>query len=193
MRKWLGLMVLVALAAIPALAQDEVHSVEVGGGYTLRSYNNPQGPDRLYMNGWDGMADYMLFWKWLSVAGQADGTYNNDGANGKTSVYSAMAGPQLYPFGHRKLTVYGQALFGGGYTRFTLPSAGGYPKTTFSSHAFAWQVGAGVDYAWKPNWSIRVIQFDYEDTRFFQANPSQGNYKFSVGIMYRFGKLKRAR
>ncbi|HUO34593.1 MAG TPA: outer membrane beta-barrel protein [Candidatus Acidoferrum sp.] len=190
--KWLGLVILVAMCAIPALAQDEVPSIEVGGGYTFRSYNNPNGP-RLSMNGWDGMADYMLFWKWLSVAGQVDGTYKDDGVNGNTSIYSAMAGPQFYPFGHRRITLFGQALFGEGYTRYILPSQGGYPKTTFTSNAFAWQVGGGVDYAWKQHWSIRVIQFDYEDTRFFHASPSQGNYKISVGIMYRFGKLKRGR
>lgn len=194
MKKWLGLVVLIVLGAIPAKAQEtEVPSWEAGGGYTFRDYNNPEGANRLYTSGWDGMADYMLFWKWLSVAAQADGTYKGQGINGNTSVYSAMIGPQLYPLGHRKVTLYGQVLFGEGYTRYSLPSAGGYPRTTFSSHAFAWQAGAGLDYAWKPHWSIRMIQFDYENTRFFNANPSQDNLKISVGITYRFGKLKRGR
>ena len=202
MRKWLGLaassalIALIAVVAVPARAQDndnKVPSWEVGGGYIYRSYNyNPSGTSRLNMNGWDIMADRMVFRKWLSVAAQVDGAYTSGGYN--TSVYSAMIGPQVYLFGHRrKLTPYFQALFGEGYTRFVIPQSGGYGALAESSHAFAWQGGAGIDYSWKPHWSIRVIQFDYENTRFFTSNPTQGNYKISVGIMYRFGKLKKGR
>ncbi|HTV60768.1 MAG TPA: outer membrane beta-barrel protein [Verrucomicrobiae bacterium] len=192
MTKWLGLLALILLGVAPTQAQDnKVPTWEVGGGYTFRDYNNPNTSDRFVMNGWAIMADRMVFRKWLSVAAQADGGYTSEGNN--TRVYTVMAGPQVYPFGHRKITLYGQFLFGEGYTRYVVPASGGYPSTPFSSHAYAWQGGGGFDYAWKPHWTIRMVQFDYENTRFFNANPSQGNFKVSVGIMYRFGKLRRGR
>jgi hypothetical protein len=200
MRKWIGMAALVVLSVIPTSAQssqdNKVPSWEFGGGYTFRNYSNPftVGPSNLHTNGWDVMADYMVFRKWLSIGAQADGTYVNEGLNGKTSVYSIMAGPQFYPFGHRrKLTFYGQFLFGEGYTRFVIPQQGGFPTTTATSNAFAWQAGVGLDRSWKERWSIRIIQFDYENTKFFGGNPAQGNYKISAGILYRFGKLKKGR
>jgi hypothetical protein len=196
MKKWIGLAALLLVSVIPAKAQEgQVPSWELGGGYTFRSYVNPFpfGDARLQMNGWNVSADYMVFRKWLSVAGQADGTYQDQGLNGKTSVYSAMIGPQLYPLGHRRLTLYGHVLFGEGYTRFVVPAQGGFGTETNSSNHFAWQGGVGIDYAWRPHWTIRALQFDYEDTKFFNSSVSQGNYKISVGILYRFGKLKKGR
>lgn len=199
MRKWsvlLTVLILAGFGARSAQAQDntKVPSWEVGGGYTYRNYafgNIDQGPTRVSMNGWGVMMDYMIFKKWLSVAAQADGTYSNTIYS--TQVYSAMAGPQFYPFGHRRLTVYAHVLFGEGFAHFVVPASGGFPSLGESSHAYAWQGGGGVDYAWKPHWTIRLIQADYEDTRFFGATPSQSNLKITVGVMYRFGKLKRGR
>ncbi len=45
----------------------------------------------------------------------------------------------------------------------------------------------------KKRWSIRLIEFDYEHTNFYQINAgnyggtAQGNYRVSVGMIYRFG------
>lgn len=194
MRKWIGMAAFVLLCVIPAKAQEnQVPSWEVGGGYTFRSYDDPNATTRLNMNGWDVAADYMVFRKWLSVAAQGDGTYASRGLDGKTSIYTVMAGPQLYPFGHRRLTFYGHFLFGEGFTKLVVPAQGGFPTTTFTSNHYSWEGGVGVDYAWRPHWTIRAFQFDYEDTKFFNAGLAQGNYKISVGVLYRFGKLKKGR
>ncbi len=56
-----------------------------------------------------------------------------------------------YPFGHRhKLIPYGQVLFGAGYNRLTFPLNSGFPETTFTSTAFAWTGGGGVQWKIKP-------------------------------------------
>jgi hypothetical protein len=44
-----------------------------------------------------------------------------------------------------------------------------------------------LDWRVKKRWAIRVIQADYEQTRFLSGSPSQGNYRISVGLVYRFG------
>jgi hypothetical protein len=53
--------------------------------------------------------------------------------------------------------------------------------------------GGGFDVKFKKRWSIRLIELDYEHTNFYQINSgnyggtAQGNYRASVGMIYRFG------
>ncbi|MGH9724760.1 MAG: outer membrane beta-barrel protein, partial [Candidatus Acidiferrales bacterium] len=177
MRNLLGGIVFLLICSAPAMAQT-APKWELGGGYTFRSFMDPQSNSRLPMNGWSGTADYTVIKRWLSAAIDIDGAYNNYGLYGNTSVYTAMIGPQIYPLGHHKLTLFAHALFGEGYTRDTLPASGGFNQITFSSNAFAMEGGAGLDYTLKKRWAIRLIQFDYEDTRFYPAiGIPQGNYK----------------
>jgi hypothetical protein len=170
-----------------AKPEPEAPTLEIGGGYTFLDYYAVSGGSGIKMNGWNATADYTILKRWLSVAIDANGAYKNTGLNGKYSLYTLMAGPRFYPFGHRKFTPYGHFLFGDGYLRFTIPAQGGFPSTTQTSNAYAWAAGGGADVRWKQNWSIRIFQFDYVSTRFFNASPSQGNYKISVGVLYRFG------
>lgn len=187
MRKLLGFIAFLLICSAPAMAQS-APKWELGGGYTFRDFMNPQTNTRLKMNGWSGTADYTVLKRWLSAAVDLDGTYNNYGVYGNTSVYSAFIGPQIYPLGHRKLTLFAHVLFGEGYTRNTIPASGGFNQRTFSSNAFAWEGGAGLDYTLKKRWAIRLIQFDYEDTKFYPAaGVPQGNYKLGFGVVYRFG------
>lgn len=187
MRKLLGVIAFFLICSVPAMAQTPP-KWELGGGYTFRAFMDPQSDSRLDMNGWHGTADYTLIKRWLSAAADLDGTYYNYGVYGNSSVYSAMIGPQIYPLGHRKLTLFAHVLFGEGYTRDTIPASGGFNEKTFSSNAFAMEGGAGLDYTWKKRWAIRLIQFDYENTRFYPAiGVPQGNYKIGFGVVYRFG------
>lgn len=187
MKKLLALFAFLLVCSAPAMAQT-TPKWELGGGYAFRGFTDPQSNTRLSMNGWSGTADYTVIKRWLSAAIDIDGTYNNYGLYGNTSVYTAMIGPQVYPLGHRKLTPYGHVLFGEGYTRDTIPASGGFNEKTFSSNAFAMEAGAGFDYTLKKRWAIRLFQFDYENTRFYPAiGISQGNYKMSAGVVYRFG------
>jgi len=172
---------------------------ELGGGYTYRTFlepdisvRPPNLSNRQNQNGFGVFGAYRLF-RWLSVAGDISGTYNISKANGNTQIYTLMFGPQIYPFGHRhKITPFGQILFGEGFSVFSLGSQGGFAPVSTWDHGYVWMAGGGLDMRFKKRWTIRLIQADYESTHFGNIGTGtyaggQGNYRGSVGIIYRFG------
>jgi len=137
--------------------------------------------------------DYNLK-SWLGAALDVDSTVNtSNGAN--TTLGTAMIGPQIYPFGHKKVTFFAHALLGGGRFYFhslcaCLGANGG--SNYFVQYDFAWAVGGGVDYTVRPNVGIRLGQFDFEQVSFGLqdfgkgAVPAQNNWKYSAAILLRF-------
>jgi hypothetical protein len=174
------------LFTAPAVAQDPP-KIEVSGGYSLFFYSQASGT-YLKMNGWTGSANYTIFKRWLSADADASGNYTNQGVSGKTSAYSLLIGPQFYPFGHRKLTLFGHVLFGAGYYYVSYPAYAGFPTSHYSDVADSWDVGTGLDLNLWKHWGIRLPQFDFQQTRFRSSSGGQGNYRVSVELTYRFGK-----
>lgn len=167
---------------------------EMEGGYTYRSYYPPNAP-RFGMNGWNATFDYN--WKhWLGFIADATGTYKNQGLDGKTSIYTFLGGARGYPFGHRhRLIPFGGFLVGEGHEILNIPAQGGFPQKTFSSTAYVWEAGGGVDVRFTSHWVIRAFEFDYEKTHFTDftnvvINPSESNRRISVGIVFRWGEAK---
>jgi opacity protein-like surface antigen len=190
MKSVLGLFALLFIFTPPAKAQ-QTPSFDVEGAYLFRSFYPTNAP-RFGTNGWNASLDHNVR-RWLGVAGDISGTYSNRGVHGKNQVYTFMAGPRIYPFGHKhKLIPYGQVLFGGGYDRLTFPLNSGFPQTTFTSAAFAWAGGGGVQLKVARKWAVRLFEFDYEQTRFSnfpnQTTTTQGNYRISVGVVYHIGE-----
>jgi opacity protein-like surface antigen len=190
MKRLFGCFALLFVFSLPAKAQ-QTPSYDVEGAYLFRSFYPTNAP-RFGTNGWDAAVEHNVR-RWLGVAGDFTGTYRDLGVNGKTQVYTFMAGPRIYPFGHRhKLIPYGQVLFGAGYDRLTFPLNSGFPQTTFTSAAFAWAGGGGVQMRVASKWAIRLVEFDYEQTRFSnypnQTLNTQGNYRISVGVVYHIGE-----
>lgn len=192
MTKLAALFAFAVIFCLPAMAQG-TPQFEIGGGYAFRSYDESQSGTRLKMNGWDAFGDYHI-WRFINVAADFSGTYNHYGSStnvytndGNTAIYNALIGPQLYPFGHRhKYTLFGHFLFGGGLYVYNLPPQGGYSAVHTTDSAMSWMGGGGLDVRINKHWSARLPQADYEQTRFFGGNPSQGNYRISVGVVYRF-------
>ena len=167
---------------------------QLAGGYTYRSFYPPNAP-RFGMNGWNATLDYN--WRhWLSFVADGTGTYKDRGLDGKTSIYTLLVGPRIYPFGHRhRLIPYGQVLLGAGHEILNIPAQGGFPQKTFSSTAYAWEGGGGLDVRITPHWALRLIEFDIEKSRFKDftnvvTNPSESNRRVSVGIVFRWGEGK---
>jgi hypothetical protein len=193
--KLLALVTLLMLPSLTASAQG-MPAGEVGAGYTFRSYGLPailQPPSRLSMNGWNVTADYNVVSR-LGIAWDLDWTDNS--SNGiETDIATTAVGPQIYPFGHRKLTPFAHALVGAGrvYYRYPCPCAGaGASSNHFSEYDFAWVGGGGIDYTVRPNVGIRVAEFDFEQVNFGLQHlgkgpmPAQNNWKYSAAILLRF-------
>ncbi len=191
----LGFIALLVSSSLPVMAQG-IPGGEIGAGYTFRSYGRPniqQPPSRLNMNGWNITADYNLV-SWLGVAAVLDWTYNT--SNGaETNIATGTVGPQIYPLGHRKLTPFAHALFGGGRFYFRYPCAclgPGGNSNHFAQYDFAWVAGGGVDYTVRPNVGLRLAQFDFEQVNFGLQGfgkgsmPAQNDWKYSAAILLRF-------
>ena len=178
--------------AAPAAAQaQETPPYEVSAGYDLRVFTQPNSA-RVGFNGWYAAGEYNFLGHHLdrvSLAAEVSGVYRNQGANGALSIYSGMAGPQIYPFKHaHKITPFGHVLFGEGYYRASYPRFSGFPAEVITYSSFSWEVGGGVDLRRTPHWSIRLIEIDYARTGFLGPKLVQNNYRASVGVVYHFGR-----
>jgi Outer membrane protein beta-barrel domain len=201
--KMAALALMVAVMCVPAKAQGffnrdifkwSASKLEVGGGYTYVSLVQVDGTHRLNMNGFNAIGEYRAV-KWISLAVDLSGTYNSSHAtqtrpsNGKTQLYNMYIGPRFYPLGHNhKLTPYGHFLFGAAIYGNNIPAAGGFDSYSYWDHTFSWMAGGGLDLKWKKRWAIRLIDVDWEHTKFFNQSTGQGNYRASVGIIYKFGQ-----
>jgi hypothetical protein len=214
MKKVAGILLLTALFCGHAMAQEnsmfkpnlskfkprkpDRAKFELGAGYTYRSFLEPSPhppnlSNRLNMNGFNVHGEYRIF-RWLSAAGDISGTYNINSANGNTQMYSLMFGPEFYPLGHRhKITPFGHFLIGEGFSVYNLESQGGFAPVSHWDNGYVWMAGGGLDVRFKKRWTIRLIDADYEITHFANVGTgsyggtSQGNYRVSVGVIYRFG------
>jgi hypothetical protein len=171
---------------------------ELSGGYAFRTYYPIIEAKTLHLNGWYASLDYNRL-TWLGVVAEAVGTgINQSGINnvdgglyGKTSVYTFLVGPQVYPFRHRKLTPFGHFLYGVGYYRNVTASYGGFQGGDHDSVVRAWEAGGGLDLSFKERWAVRVIQVDTTSANFYPNTSSYTNrslLRFSVGIVYHFGQ-----
>jgi hypothetical protein len=176
----------------PHVEKPSRSNFALGGGYMYRSLLQADS-HRLNMNGFSMYADYRIF-RWLSAGADLSGAYNISSVNGNTQLYTLMFGARIYPLGHRhKITPFGEVLIGPAYSGYNLESQGGFNPFSHWGWSTAWMGGGGFDVKFKKRWSIRLIEFDYEHTNFSQINAgsyggtSQGNYRASVGMIYRFG------
>lgn len=184
-----------AQTAKPAPAYDARATpvLEISGGYSYRAYS-PTASSTFKLNGGYLSANYNIF-SWIGVAGEGMAVVRKQGAGAlgtaqTLSIFTGLAGPQVYPLRHRKITLFTHFLVGEGYYYLRAPAFGGFSTRVTTSNGFAWEGGAGLDVRIKSHWSIRLIQGDYGETSFSvaQANPHQVGYRLSAGIVYLRGQ-----
>jgi hypothetical protein len=163
---------------------------DISAGYMLQIQSAYNGGAHLTLQGWYGSVNYNFF-SWLGAEGQFSGGYRfQPHGTGDISIYTAMAGPRIYPFRHHKLEPWVHFLYGGGVYVAHFPASGMFPAITHTYAGKAWDFGYGLDLnKWK-HWGIRVIQFDYAHTGFLLPNgaKSESDYSVAVGFTYRFGE-----
>lgn len=195
MRRVFWLATLLLAMAIPANAQQLTPQYEFSGGYDYTLFPNSVGKSHLNLSGFDVSGAYN--WRrHFAAAFDVSGAYNtqsssNPGINGiATHLYTFAVGPRIYPFGHHKLTPFGQVLFGDGHVSQFLPGVAPFPATTVKDSSFTTIAGGGVDVNWTGHWAIRLIEADYEHSSFFSNRSNgigQGEERLVVGVIYRFG------
>src|SRR5437879_1557803 len=137
-------------------------------------------------NGFDFSADFGLN-KYVRVVGEITPYW------GATTVATVRttSNEQDYMFGGRfvipyafknpKLIPFGQLLYGVAHTSVTTKTVNGPELASDSATAWAWDLGGGVEYHYRPKWRLRggISLFK---THF--ADLSQANAKFGFGIVY---------
>jgi opacity protein-like surface antigen len=198
----LGLAVILLCTGI-ASAQ-ETDKFEVTGDYSyfrfnpgLPSYFNSQN-----LNGGGGQATFYLN-SWFGVAAdlQGYGSYtqclkpsNPLGLTGCASanLFTYTFGPQLkYRAG--RFEPFAEVLMGGAHSNFyanACSKEGICATKSPTNNAFALAIGGGVDIKATEHIAIRLVDADYELTRFGNnftgGNNSQSNFRFQTGIQFRF-------
>jgi len=190
MRKLVGLLALFVSFTLPAIAQN-TPKLEVFGGYQYLHFD--LSGSALKMNGFDASATYN-FNRWLGMTADISGAYNGNTPNpggpaGTTHIYNYMFGPTIYPFGHRRITMFVHGLAGDGHIHIYLPPAGGNPSLTLTDTSFTYAAGGGFDLRITRHIAVRLFQGDYEQTHFLQdfGFPAQKNIRIAAGIVFRLG------
>lgn len=172
MKKLVWAALVFALLPLASRAQ-EIPKAEVYVGYDYLRVNAVG--TSFNFNGGSGQFAYNAT-NWLGLVGDLGGYYTSNGFTGGVITY--MFGPRLNLRGHGKVTPFAQVLLGGARSIDNSPL-----------NAFAMTVGGGVDINISQHFSIRPVQAEYLLTKFTDgANNRQNNFRYSAGVVFRFGK-----
>jgi len=173
-----------------------VPKFQISAGYANRSYYATDGlglrvPGSIGTNGWYASFEDNLK-KWIGVVGEVVDTGKNQGTIlGTTHIYTFLVGPQVYPLGHRKVSPFGQFLYGVGFYDDKVPPCCGSNGNDITSTVRAWAGGGGLDLNLKEHWAVRLLEIDFTSANFFPSTQTYTNRtlrRVSVGVVYRFGK-----
>jgi opacity protein-like surface antigen len=161
-----------------AVAQEngEASKVDLFAGYQFTHVAVGHDiPAHVNLNGWNA-AFTGYFNKYIGVTGDFSGIYGSpSGVN--VREYPYLFGPTVrFPAG--KVTPFGHLLFGATHANF---SVGGVSE---SDNTFAWAMGGGLDVNVNRTFAVRLAQFDWLRTQFF--NSTQSNVRYSAGIVFKF-------
>jgi hypothetical protein len=145
---------------------------QVYGGYTYTRFFELPGITQ-NMNGFN--LNVVYYWKdWLGVDGEFAATHATQ-ENVSSWLLFGGGGPRFRWSAKKGIEVWAHAL--AGYSHFTPQTPAGV------QHAFAYELGAGVDLPFKERWALR-LGGDALCTTYF--NTHQFSPKASAGLVFRF-------
>jgi len=179
-----------AAASKSSFDSREPAAWEISAGFALRNYSTDTLS--LKMDGGYLSVNYNIL-SWLGVGGEGSAVFKQQGTQSlgtreKWALFTGLAGPKVYPFHHHKVTPFAHFLIGVGYYDLSVPAFGGFPSSTSTSTALAYEIGGGLDLRIKRHWAVRLIQGGFDRTAFYGGNPNQGGYRLSTGIVYLWGQ-----
>jgi opacity protein-like surface antigen len=171
------------LFCVSASAQEEGR-LAAGLSYVHKTGGGPA-------NGFDFAGEYRLN-KYVRVVGEISPfwggtTVTTVKTNSNEQDYMGGARFDIpYAFKNPKLSPYGQLLYGVARQSITVKNINGPEISSDSSTAWAWDLGGGLEYVYRPKWKLRG-GISLWKTHF--SDVSQANAKFSVGIVYCLGSI----
>ncbi len=171
----------ILLVGCLALAQAAPR-VELQAGYTFLNLDPSNGPKGV-LHGWTGSTQFNVTRR-LGFVAEAGGSYGKDLYVNET-VHTYTFGPRVSIYRGERVNFFGHTLLGVGYLR---ASRGGSFDT---ARGFSTAIGAGVDVGLTKHLGARLIQTDYLMSRF--ADSNQHNFRFSTGLVLRFGGESKAK
>jgi len=186
-RGLVALLLLIAFA-LPTKAQDATPKFEAYAGYYYARFNvnaNVQGiaPSAAYNgNGGGGQIEYNVN-HWLSAVADLSGLIATSSGNGAFAgaAFSYLFGPRVN-FRRGKVTPFAQILLGG------IRTTDGIARSTGTENNFAITAGGGIDFKVSKHVSVRPVQAEYFLTKIPDGlNNRQNNFRYSAGIVFRFG------
>ena len=177
MKKYIVMLGILLMGALPLLAQDDFPRGQVFGGYSYLSVDTSGLSGRKSLNGWNGQGS-VNFNKWLGITGDFGGYYGSPN-HVTLHDYSFLFGPTL-TYRTEHVAPFFHALFGGNHINASTTGASG------GNTAFAMAFGGGLDLPVGEHFGVRLAQVDWLRTQHFST--SQNNIRLSTGIMFNFGK-----
>jgi hypothetical protein len=162
--------------ASPAGAQD-MPRVQVFGGYSYIRYDTASFgfANSTGVNGYNFSPAYNII-RGFGVVVELSGQYKTN-----LNFRDLAVGPQFIYLRGKK-TFIAHLLIGDSRS---LIQAGTPQEDTARVVAF----GGGMDYDLTPRFAVRAFQIDYLHTTLF--NATQSNFRFSTGLVYRWGTIKK--
>jgi peptidoglycan-associated lipoprotein len=186
------LVLLLAVAALavgsPAALAQDAPLAEAAATYSwIHTNAPPSGCGCFSMNGGNASFAYSLT-RTIAMVGEvgavANGNVDSTGLNLTLSNYLVGGRYSLRRF--QRLTPFGQVLAGAAHASGSFSPG---QLNLGSSTAFAMTAGGGLDLNLSRRFALRLLQTDYYLTLLpNRTNDHQNNFRFSTGIVVRFGR-----
>jgi Outer membrane protein beta-barrel domain len=176
--KWTAVPCVLTIAALfstTANAQEPVARYDLFAGYSyVRANPSDSRLAAFNVHGGSASVGYNVN-AWLSTVADFGG-YHSTYRTPTDVDGTFLFGPRISYRHFRKLTPFGQVLFGLAH------------NTNSGQTSFATSFGAGLDYRLSQHMAIRTAQVDWLLTRFDEFNTThmQNNLRVSTGIVFRF-------
>jgi hypothetical protein len=172
MRKHIGLVLLIGLFSLVAVAQENAPRTEVFGGYQFTRFDGGTNA-----NGWNTSLTGNVN-NWFGVAADFSGAYASP-SGVSFHDYTYTFGPVVSLRNNEKFTPFAHFLAGGHH------ASASFAGVSASSSGFAMMFGGGVDVNASQHLAFRAVQFDWLSLRGSGAT-SNNNMRLSTGLLFRY-------
>jgi hypothetical protein len=184
------MLLLIGLATV---VEAQTPRFDLFGGY---SFLHERGD--LNSHGWNVAATWN-FHRYFGLTADIAGHYRSDSrvvpvttpvlVSARTRVHSFTFGPTFALHNRTRLIPFAHALIG--LNRLTVETSGTLPSSSSSVNNYSHNLGGGLDVRITRRFAVRAAQLDVNVVR-FPGGFWQDNFRYSTGIVVRFGSRWRA-